>query len=52
LRKYRQQLGFLTVANSASSFFASLVDREQKSRAAAEKPGFSLDSSFPNPIFS
>jgi hypothetical protein len=35
LRNYRQQLGFLTVANNASSFFAYLVHLEQKSRAAS-----------------
>jgi len=57
LRNYRQQLGFLTVANNASSFFASLVHLEQKSRARAKNPvspsilGFPTPYSRRNPVF-
>jgi hypothetical protein len=57
LRKYRQQLGFLTVANNASSFFAFVVHLEQKSRAKAKNPvspsilRFPTPSSRRNPVF-
>jgi len=56
-RKYRQQLGFLTVANNASSFFAFVVHLEQKSRAKAKNPvspsilRFPTPSSRRNPVF-
>jgi hypothetical protein len=36
LPNYRQQLAFLTVANNASSFFASLVYLEKNSRVRAK----------------
>jgi hypothetical protein len=49
LRKYRQQLGFLTVANNASSFFASLVHLEQKSRARSKNPVSPSILRFPTP---
>ncbi|MEG4345664.1 hypothetical protein QUB70_20655 [Microcoleus sp. A003_D6] len=37
---YRQQLGFLTVANNASSFFPSLVHLEQIEHGGAKNPVF------------
>jgi hypothetical protein len=49
LRNYRQQLCFLTVANKASSFFAFLVNFEQKSRARAKNPVSPSILRFPTP---
>ncbi|MEG4587089.1 hypothetical protein QUA54_17985 [Microcoleus sp. MOSTC5] len=61
LPDYRLLLGFLTVfltlANNASSFFASLVHLEQNSRARAKNPvspliiRFSTPYSRRNPVF-